>query len=93
MSKMDGMELVFKLRETYEKDELGIIVLSVSGALDIPIRFLKIGANDYITKPYNEIEVITRVNSNLETLELFQKTKELANKDFFNQLIQSKIFL
>lgn len=92
MDKMDGMELVFKLRDTYGKDELGIIVLSASDSLDIPIQFLRIGSNDYITKPYNEIEVITRVNSNLETLELFQKTKDLANKDFLTGLYNRRFF-
>lgn len=92
MSKMDGMQLVFKLRENYEKDELGIIVLSASDSLDIPIQFLKIGANDYITKPYNEIEVITRVNSNLGILELFQATKDLANKDFLTNLYNRRFF-
>lgn len=92
MDKMDGMQLVFKLRETYAKDELGIIVLSASDSLNIPIQFLRIGANDYITKPFNEIEVITRVNSNLETLELFEKTKDLANKDFLTGLYNRRFF-
>jgi diguanylate cyclase (GGDEF)-like protein len=92
MDKMDGMELVFNLRDTYGKDELGIIVLSASDSFEIPIQFLRIGSNDYITKPYNEIEVITRVNSNLETLELFQQTKDLANKDFLTGLYNRRFF-
>ncbi len=92
MDKIDGMQLVLKLRETYAKDELGIIVLSASDSLNIPIQFLRIGANDYITKPYNEIEVTTRVNSNLEILELFEKTKDLANKDFLTGLYNRRFF-
>jgi PleD family two-component response regulator len=82
MPKMDGMDLTLKIREEYDKDELGVIVLSANDTPEISLQFISIGANDFINKPYSEIEVITRINSNLELLELFEKTKDMANKDF-----------
>ena len=73
MPKMDGMELTFRIREQHDKDELGIIAISTANDLEIITQFLKIGANDFICKPSNEIEVMTRVNSNLDLIDLFEK--------------------
>lgn len=93
MPIMDGMELTFKLREKYQKDELAIIVLSANDSTQIAEKFLKIGANDYINKPYKETEVTTRVNANLDLIDLFQKTNDLANKDFLTNLYNKKYFI
>lgn len=82
MPVMDGMDLTFNLRKKYDKDELSIIVISSNDTPEISAKFLQIGANDYINKPYLETEVKTRINANLDLIDLFQKTKDMANKDF-----------
>jgi len=92
MPVMDGMELTFRLRELYDKDELGIIVLSSNNTPSISSEFLKIGANDFINKPYLETEVITRINSNLDLIDLFKETKDMANKDFLTGLYNRRFF-
>jgi diguanylate cyclase (GGDEF)-like protein len=92
MPEMDGMELTLKLREEYDKDELGIIILSSNNTPEIASDFLKIGANDYINKPYNEIEVITRINANLDLIDLFSEIKNLANRDFLTGLYNRRYF-
>lgn len=92
MPNMDGMELTIKLREKYNKDQLGIIVLSANEQPDISTEFLKMGANDFINKPYTKTEFITRVNTNLELIDLFQQTKDLANKDFLTGSYNRRFF-
>ena len=92
MPNMDGMELTLKIREKYQKDTLGIIVLSANDTPEIPTKFIKIGANDFINKPYSEVEVTTRVNSNLEILELFEQTRDMANKDFMTGAYNRRFF-
>ncbi|MCK5110390.1 MAG: diguanylate cyclase [Arcobacteraceae bacterium] len=92
MPKMDGMDLTLKIREEYNKDELGVIIISSNNTPEISTQFISIGANDFINKPYSEIEVITRINSNLELLELFQKTKDMANKDFMTGAYNRRFF-
>lgn len=92
MPVMDGMELTFRLRELFDKDELGIIVLSSNSTPEVASEFLKIGANDFINKPYLETEVIIRVNSNLDLVDLFKETKDLANKDFLTGLYNRRYF-
>lgn len=82
MPKMNGLDLTFKIREKAKKDQLGIIVISSAEAQNVISKFLKFGANDFINKPFTHNEIITRVNSNLELLDLFGKIRDMANKDF-----------
>ena len=92
MPCMDGLELVSKIREKHQKDKLGILVLSASNKPELSEIFIKIGANDFINKPYNPIEFQVRVNSNLEILYLFDRTRDLANKDFLTGLHNRRFF-
>lgn len=92
MPKMDGMELVSKLREEYDKDELGIIALSSNEEAKTITEFIKLGANDYINKSYSNTEVITRVNSTLDLLDLFEENREIAFKDFLTSLYNRRYF-
>lgn len=61
MPKMNGYELIKKLRN--EKNEIPIIILSAK-SMDIDkILGLNIGADCYITKPFNPLEVIACINA------------------------------
>ena len=88
MPVMDGLELTFKLREDFKKSQLGILVLSANTAPDIATDFIKAGANDFINKPYTQVEFKTRINANLELIDLF----ETANKQkaFTQTLLDSQ---
>ncbi|MEA3289795.1 MAG: hybrid sensor histidine kinase/response regulator [Campylobacterota bacterium] len=76
MPEMDGMDLTIKIREKFDKDELGIIVMTINDAPDIPIKFIKYGASDFIHKPFTLLEMSTRINANLEILDLFKSNTE-----------------
>jgi len=75
MPNMDGKELVINSRDIFGYDELGIIVLSSSDKNDISTQFIKLGANDYIEKPYIKNAVVYRVNSLLDNLEHFENDR------------------
>lgn len=91
MEIMNGLELTTKLREKYSKDQLGII--AVSGASkSLATKFLRHGANDFIHKPFTFEEFSSRINLNLELLDLFKKIKESANKDFLTGLYNRRYF-
>lgn len=62
MPKMDGLSAMLKIRTT---KNIPIIVLSAKSEDSDKILGLSMGADDYITKPYNPMELIARVNSNL----------------------------
>jgi len=85
MPKMNGEELTIAVRELYDNDEVGILVLSSNNEEgDISTKFIKIGADDYIDKSYNKAAVISRVNSILHSLELFDEIRfrEQKIKDY-----------
>lgn len=92
MPNMDGVKFTIKLRELYEKDTLSIIALSSSDDEYILSEFIKAGANDFITKPHKFTELNVRINANLDTLDIFQKIKDLANKDYLTGSFNRRYF-
>ena len=62
MPKMDGITMVMKLREIYE---FPVIMLTAKSEEMDKIMGLNIGADDYVTKPFNPMELLARVNSQL----------------------------
>jgi len=62
MPELDGIRATAKLREEYN---LPIILLTAKSEDSDKILGLNIGADDYITKPFNPLEVIARVKSQL----------------------------
>ena len=66
MPKMDGIKTCLKIRET---KNIPIIMLSAKGDDSDKIHGLNVGADDYITKPFNNLELIARVKSQLRRYE------------------------
>ena len=62
MPEMDGLETLAKLREF---SNIPVIFLTAKGEDTDKILGLNIGADDYITKPFNPVEVLARVRSQL----------------------------
>lgn len=62
MPVMDGIEATKRIREF---SSLPIIFLSAKGEDKDKINGLNIGADDYVTKPFNMLELVARVKSNL----------------------------
>ena len=62
MPKLDGIQATMKIRE--EKN-IPIIMLSAKSEDYDKITGLNVGADDYITKPFNPLELIARVKSQL----------------------------
>lgn len=62
MPKLDGIRATLKIREY---SSIPIIILSAKSEDTDKILGLNIGADDYITKPFNPLELAARVKSNL----------------------------
>ena len=62
MPKLDGIRATAKLRE---EGNIPIILLTAKSEDSDKVLGLNVGADDYITKPFNPIEVIARVKSQL----------------------------
>ncbi|MGL5325083.1 MAG: diguanylate cyclase, partial [Aeromonas sp.] len=86
MPQMDGIELVRQLRDLYDKQSLAILGLSSSEDKTLSARFIKLGANDFLSKPFTPEELYCRVGHNLETLELMDTIRDTANRDYLTNL-------
>lgn len=62
MPRMDGIRATLKIRE---ENNIPIIILSAKSEDADKILGLNIGADDYITKPFNPLELVARVKSHL----------------------------
>lgn len=62
MPKLDGLRATLKIRE---KSGIPIIILSAKSEASDKVIGLDVGADDYITKPFNPLELIARVKSQL----------------------------
>lgn len=62
MPRMDGIKATFKIRE---RKNIPIIMLSAKSEDTDKILGLTVGADDYVTKPFNPLELVARVRSQL----------------------------
>lgn len=67
MEGMDGLELTQKIREV---SNAPIIILSAKSELNDKVMGLNLGADDYVTKPFDAVELLARIKSCLRRLEL-----------------------
>ncbi|HSG72597.1 MAG TPA: response regulator, partial [Planctomycetaceae bacterium] len=93
MPSIDGFELISRLREGHSKSELAIIGLSGGGDAILSARFLKIGANDYLNKPFLPEEFYCRVNQNIEIMETIRDLKDSATRDFLTGLYNRRYLM
>ena len=81
MPRMDGIHMVMRLRKEYD---FPVIMLSAKSEEVDKIMGLNMGADDYVTKPFQPLELLARVNSHLRRYKRFlemtgQGTTEAQN--------------
>lgn len=81
MPIMDGHEVAKKLKEMPDKANIPIIFLSALSSTEDIVKGFKLGAADYITKPFNKDELLTRINHQVDLIHakktIVQQTIEL----------------
>lgn len=80
MPNMDGLELCKLLKSTFETSHIPIILLTSLSEKTKQLEGLGLGADDYITKPFDLGILTERINSILENRKIvIQKTLKLIN--------------
>jgi DNA-binding response OmpR family regulator len=87
MPRMDGIKTTFKIREN---KNIPIIMLSAKSEDTDKILGLNVGADDYITKPFNPMELVARVKSHLRRYMNFGNFKVKSNELSVNGLVLNK---
>jgi two-component system sensor histidine kinase/response regulator len=78
MPEMDGFEVCRRIRENQDWAEIPIIFLSSADDKALIVRALESGGVDYITKPFNHAELVTRVRTHLALKKARDELKQLA---------------
>ncbi|MDP2972221.1 MAG: sigma-54 dependent transcriptional regulator, partial [Deltaproteobacteria bacterium] len=89
MPEMDGMELLKMIKGT--RPEMPVIMMTAYGSIDTAVEAMKIGANDYITKPVDLRDLLLRISKvHMENL-LLQENRllrmEVRKKFEFSNII------
>lgn len=84
----DGLSILGKLRKSQEYKDIPVIMLTAKGAEYDRIKGLDFGADDYITKPFSVLEVISRIKAVLRRYKPELEADNIAKDDI--ELFKSK---
>ena len=84
MPRMDGVTMTIKLREHHE---FPVIMLSAKSEETDKVIGLNIGADDYVTKPFNPLELVARVKSQLRRYTRFMGMAQKKEEEGRNYVI------
>ncbi len=88
---MDGKEVISAIRQW---SQLPIIILSVRSADDEVATALNMGADDYVTKPFNPDVLLARINANLRKTAVREAGEpELSNGAIRMDLVRHEVFV
>lgn len=73
MPKMSGIEMCRMIKSNFETSHIPVILLTAQTAEEFTIQGLKMGADDYITKPFNVKHLFMRCNNLVNGRKLLQK--------------------
>jgi len=73
MPEMDGYEACTLLKSREETKHIPVIFITAMSDMNDKIKGLDIGAIDYITKPFNSVEVLARVRTQLKLKEMYEE--------------------
>ena len=94
MPRLDGLKTCVKIRETRN---VPIIMLSAKSEDRDKIKGLNIGADDYVAKPFNNLELVARVKSQLRRYEkpltIENNQDMVGNKDLVIDTVNKKVEL
>lgn len=82
MPGMDGFTLVSAIRATYRREDLGIIAISGATTQGQVVKLLKLGANDYLTKPFEVEEFYCRITQSTNVVGYVRQIRDFATRDF-----------
>jgi len=80
MPEMDGIEVCRIIKSDEALKEIPILILTTVSDVENKVKGLNAGADDYVTKPFEVVELIARVNAVLRTKELLEQLKREINE-------------
>ncbi len=86
MPRMSGSELCSAIKNNFQVSHIPVVLLTAQTAVEYTIEGLRLGADDYITKPFNVKTLITRCNNLINNRRMLQE-KFSKQVDFSPRLL------
>ncbi|MFN2233804.1 MAG: response regulator [Anaerolineales bacterium] len=80
MPEMDGYQVLEQITSDIDLRAIPVIMTTATEELDSVVKCIELGAEDYLTKPVNQVLVRARVNASLEKKRLRDQQRELIKK-------------
>ncbi len=93
MPEMDGVEFCQKVRSSGSDHYVYIILLSAKQEKEDIVTGLEAGADDYIVKPFEPAELLSRIRVGMRIISLEQRLKELATTDPLTKVLNRRAIL
>lgn len=88
MPQMNGFETCLRLKEQKESEDIPVIFMTSLSGIDDIVRGFEVGGIDYITKPFQQKEVLARIHTHLTLRRQCMLLAELnSTKDIFFSII------
>jgi diguanylate cyclase (GGDEF)-like protein len=81
MPKVDGYKVIQFLQNSENTKDIPVIFVTSKTDEESIVKGYKMGARDYVTKPYKKMELLARIKTQLEISNLIKDLKFLANHD------------
>ena len=82
MPKMDGYEVCQRIKESPEGRLLPVVMVTALGQIADRVRGLEVGADDFIVKPIERVELVARVRSLLRVKQLYDRLDDAQRTIF-----------
>lgn len=92
MPGINGVELTREIRRHHSSESLRVIGLSSSSDPFLSAALLKVGASDFIYRPFVAEEVVYRVDHNIQTLAQMKHLRHMAERDPLTGLYNRRAF-
>lgn len=95
MPDINGIEVAKKIRETHSNLDIPIIMITASTEYEIKIQALEAGIDEFLNKPIERVELVTRIRTLLKNKslhnELLQRHTEIMHQMDLAKIVQAKL--
>lgn len=80
MPEMDGLEFCKRIKNDWKTSHIPVILLTARTTIDNKVEGLELGADDYLTKPFNSKELLVRIKNLLEQRRKLKEIYSLSSE-------------
>ena len=93
MPEMNGYEVLQRLKQDDRWRDIPVLMISALDEIDIMVRCIDMGADDYLSKPFNPVFLKSRIKSCLERKRLhdLEKEQERILKETFGKYVDEEV--